>query len=446
MPKAPRISEESFNLILLTVVAGIVGMLTGVVAAYFKIFLRLAEMFRIWLTGYLHGEYPTLGFFTFLVICMSATAVAAILVTKIEPHAEGSGIPHVEQIVAGDVGPGRTRILPVKFVGGILAIGAGLMLGREGPLVQMGGTIASTVNKFIKVNKTDLRVIIGAGAAAGLATAFNAPIAGGVFILEELVRRFDVRTTLATLTASSSGFVASIAIVGSETEFRMGPLPPPSLLTSHWIALAGIACGLLGVTYSWLVVFFLGVADAIKIPTWIRAATIGLVISVIGWFSPHLVGGGDYLTQEALWAHGTIWVTLGVLGLRFVLGPVCYAAGTPGGLFAPMLVIGSSTGLLVGQIAEYVQPGVDLSLPAMALVGMAAFFTATVRAPITGLILATEMTGRVAMLPPMLGACALAMLVATALHSEPIYDQLLKRSEKSKEMRKMIAAIRRKKS
>jgi CIC family chloride channel protein len=273
-----------------------------------------------------------------------------------------------------------------------------------------------------------LRVLVAAGAAAGLATAFNAPIAGGVFVLEELLKRFDPRTTIATLVASASGFVAAHLLVKSRYDFDMTPLPDPRLVEYGWILAIGVVTGLLGVLYNGAVMAALRRADASRWPNEVRAAVIGALVGLLVWYAPDLVGGGDALTQKALHGQGALLAIAGVLMLRFVLGVVSYAAATPGGLFAPMLVLGSQAGLMVGLVAVQLTPHAVPSMPACALIGMAAFFTASVHAPVTGLILATEMTGNTNQLPPMLGACAVAMLIAVALRSAPIYDRLAQRA------------------
>ncbi|MBV7364163.1 ClC family H(+)/Cl(-) exchange transporter [Actinomycetaceae bacterium TAE3-ERU4] len=435
-------SSEAVSLIVLTLVSACVGLLTGLVAATFRVGLDWAAKTRLLLHEW-GQSHPYLGFPVFLAVCVTCVVLAAVLVKRIEPAAEGSGIPRVEAIVEGRLGPGRSRILPVKFIGGLLAIGPGMMLGREGPLVQMGGNVASTINKIVKLDKGDLRVLVGAGAAAGLATAFNAPIAGGVFVLEELTKRFDVKSSLATLTASATGFVTSMMIVGNGTDFRVGTIPAPALMDIHWTILVGIVCGLMGIAYNWYVMFCLYIVDRIlTVPVEIRAGVIGLIIAILGWYSPEIVGGGDYLTQEALFAHGDLNVALGILLIRFVMGPICYAGGTPGGLFAPMLVLGSTAGELVGFIAQTLNLTSVPAINGLAIVGMAAFFAATVRAPVTGLILAAEMTGSTTMLPPMLGACAVAMLIATAARSEPIYEQLAHRAEQAERFQKVISYVR----
>jgi chloride channel protein, CIC family len=414
------------SLIGFVMAAALVGVLTGISAASFRLLLQQGARLRASLAGWAHGSL--VGLIVVVLVCTAAAAVAAALVHRIEPHAEGSGIPRVEAIADGRVRPDRFRILPVKYVGGLLAIGSGMALGREGPSVQMGGTAAVIVATLTRRNHTDLQILVAGGAAAGLATAFNAPIAGGVFVLEELVKRFDPRTTIATLVASASGFAAAHLMVESRTDFHMARLADPRLVEAGWVLAIGLATGVLGVFYNAAVMFALRRADASRLPKEARAGATGALVGLLVWLAPDLAGSGDNLTQNALLGRGALLAVTGVLMLRFVLGVVCYAAATPGGLFAPMLVLGSQSGLIVGLVALHLTPHAVPGLAACALIGMAAFFTASVHAPVTGLILATEMTGNTNQLPPMLGACAVAMLVAVALRSQPIYDRLAERA------------------
>jgi CIC family chloride channel protein len=418
--------EGAESLVGFVVAAALVGVLTGISAASFRLLLEDAARWRSALAGWAHNYWW--GLIVIVLVSASALTVAAALVRRVEPHAEGSGIPRVEAIADGRVRPDRFRILPVKYIGGLLAIGAGLALGREGPSVQMGGTAAVIIATLTRRNRADLRVLVAGGAAAGLATAFNAPIAGGVFVLEELIKRFDPRTTLATLVASASGFAAAHLLVESQDDFYMAPLADPRLADSGWVLAIGIVAGVLGVLYQKAVMFGLRRADASRWPKEVRAALTGVLIGLIVWFTPDLAGSGNNLTQDALYGHGTLLAVTGIFIVRFALGVISYAAATPGGLFAPMLVLGADAGLLVGLLAAQLAPHDAPDLAATALIGMAAFFSATVQAPVTGLILATEMTGNSNQLPPMLGACAVAMLVAIVLRSKPIYDQLAQRS------------------
>jgi len=156
----------------------------------------------------------------------------------------------------------------------------------------------------------------------------------------------------------------------------------------------------------------------------LRAGLIGAAVGTFAWFAPSLVGGGDAITQRSLAGAETLSLLPLVFLLRFGLGTVSYAAGTPGGLFAPMLALGAQLGLFFGLVCRLAFPDLDIQAEGFAVVGMAAFFTGVVRAPLTGIVLVTEMTANVTMLLPMLVACFAAMLVPTLLRNAPIYESL----------------------
>jgi CIC family chloride channel protein len=199
----------------------------------------------------------------------------------------------------------------------------------------------------------------------------------------------------------------------------------------------GILAGLLGVAYNRTMLSTLGAAERLRRwPVELRAAVIGAAVGLIAWFTPGLVRGGDAITQRTLAGRETIVVISLVFLLRFGLGDLSYAAQTPGGLFAPLLVLGAQSGLVFGTLCCDWWPAVAPNPTAFAVVGMAAFFTAVVRAPITGIILVIEMTGIFTLLLPMVGACFAAMLVPTLLRDPPIYDSLRERTLQSQRREK----------
>ena len=250
-----------------------------------------------------------------------------------------------------------------------------------------------------------------------------------MFVLEELARRFDTRITIATLGASAGAIAVARFLVGQAPDFQVTPLPYPGFETLPVHLALGLGAGLLGVAYNRAILGALAVADRLPAcPVELRAALIGAAVGLLAWFAPELVGGGDALTQRALTVTDPLGLLASVFALRFVLGAVSYAAATPGGLFAPMLVLGAQGGLLFGLVCGQWFPQVTASLTDLAIVGMAAFFTAVVRAPVTGIILATELTGGFTLLLPMLGACFTAMMVPALLDSAPIYDSLRERA------------------
>ena len=416
--------SEVFTLALLSLLAGAAGGLVGVL---FRLSLNLAERMRGALITWAHGEAFG-GFLLVTAICAVASAAAAWLVRRYSPQAAGSGIPHVEAVMRGEVPQAPYRLIPVKFFGGVLAIGSGLALGREGPSVQMGASMANLLGAAFHRNEDDCKMLLAAGAGAGLATAFNAPIAGAVFVLEELVRRFDTRITIVTLGASAGAIAVARVFLGDAPDFHVDTMPYPSFGTVPVHLALGLVAGCLGVVYNRAIVGTIVLADRLhQLPVELRAALIGTVVGVIAWFAPDLVGGGDAITQRTLSGAETGVMLSGVFLLRFGLGPLSYAAGTPGGLFAPILVLGSQSGLLFGNICYRWFPAVAANPTTLGIAGMAAFFTAVVRAPVTGIILVTEMTGSFTLLLPMLSSCFAAMLIPNLLGNAPIYDSLPRR-------------------
>jgi CIC family chloride channel protein len=423
-----KTSDQQGGLALLAFVSLIVGVASGLLGAIFRLTLEQADRFRDSVLHWAHSEGST-GLLSMVGGAAAATALAAWLVRRYSPYASGSGIPHVEAVMNGELPPAPFRLIPVKFFGGLLAIGAGLALGREGPSVQMGASLAHLLGVAFRRNWPDCRVLLAAGAGAGLATAFNAPIAGAVFVLEELVRRFDTRVTIATLGSSAGAIAVARVLLGEAPDFRVEPLPYPGFGTVPIYLALGVTAGLLGVGYNRTLLGTLAALDRLhRWPVELRAALIGAAVGLLAWFAPSLVGGGDPITQRVLAGTDALAMVAVVFILRFGLGALSYAAGTPGGLFAPMLVLGSQAGLLFGTLCSRWIPSVAPHPTAFAVVGMAAFFTAVVRAPVTGIVLVTEMTASFTLLLPMLAACFAAMVVPTLLRNPPIYDVLRQRA------------------
>jgi CIC family chloride channel protein len=417
-------ASDSRGLLPLVLVALIAGALTGLVGAAFRISLEFADRVREAMIVWAHSQGAS-GFATVVCVCAAAALIAAWLVRRFSLHASGSGIPHVEAVLHGQIPPASFVLVPVKFFGGVLAIGSGLALGREGPSVQMGASIAHLAGQIGRLNWPDCRVLLAAGAGSGLATAFNAPIAGAIFVLEELVQKFEHRIAMAALASSATAIAVARMILGDAPDFQVAALAHPSAESRPLFFVLGAIAGLLAVAYNSTLLAALALADRFgRLPVEIRAALVGAFIGVVAWYLPGLVGGGDLLTQSALAGHGELAVLMLAFVVRFGLGAVSYAAGTPGGLFAPLLVLGAQSGLMFGIACQFAFPKLDIQPQAFALVGMAAFFTGVVRAPVTGIVLVTEMTANVTMLLPMLAACFVAMLVPMLLRNAPIYESL----------------------
>ena len=422
--RAGETTGQMRSLLVLALLAPIAGAAAGILGALFRLALVRADRLRDAFVVWTHGQHVA-GFFLVVTVCASATAIAAWLVRRFSPDASGSGIPHVEAVLAGRAPQAPPVLIPVKFLGGLLAIGAGLALGREGPSVQMGASVAHLVGKIFKRNWPDCRVLLAAGAGAGLATAFNAPIAGAIFVLEELVRRFEPRIAIVALGASSTAIAVARLFLGDAPDFHVRALAFPSNGMKLLFFVLGVLCGLAAIGYNHAILGAIAAAEKLRAwPVELRAGLIGAAVGSLAWFAPGLVGGGDPITQRTLEGLGTLALIPLLFSLRFGLGAVSYAAATPGGLFAPLLVLGAQLGLFFGLACQSLFSALHIQPEAFAVVGMAAFFAGVVRAPLTGIVLVTEMTGNVTMLLPMMGGCFAAMLVTTVLRNPPIYDSL----------------------
>ena len=412
------------SLLILALLAPLVGAASGLLGAIFRLALDQADLLRDTLITRAH-EVRLAGFLLVIAASAGAVAMAAWLVRRFSPPASGSGIPHVEAVLTGELPPAPAQLIPVKFFGGLLAIGAGLALGREGPSVQMGAAVADLVGRISGRRWPDRRVLLAAGAGAGLATAFNAPIAGAVFVLEELVRRFDARITIAALGASAGAIAVARVLLGPAPDFHVEPLAyAGNQAWPFFVALGGVA-GLAATFYNRTLLGAIRAVERLgRWPVELQAAVLGAAVGIFAWFAPGLVGGGDRITQHVLAGEAAVAAIPLAFLLRFGLGAVSYAVAIPGGLFAPMLVLGAQLGMFFGASCRLAFPEFGIDPEHFAVVGMAAFFAGVVQAPVTGIVLVTEMTGGFAMFLPMLAACFSAMLVPNLLHSAPIYETL----------------------
>jgi chloride channel protein, CIC family len=326
-------------------------------------------------------------------------------------------------------------VLPVKFVGGGLSIGSGLALGREGPTVQMGSAVGAAVAQWLNVTPRERQTLIAAGAGAGLAAAFNAPLAGLIFVLEELQRHFAPTVFGATFVAALIADVMTRFLTNQLPVFHVEIIPAPPLVTLPSFLGLGVLTGLLGVAFNRSLLgsltFFARLGGGLaRLGRWapgLVGAGVGAAVGGVGWFVPSALGGGQHLVEAVLQGHIALSLIPLWFLLRFGLTMVSYGCGAPGGIFAPLLVLGSLIGLAVGKVAHLWIPGTIDHPGAFAVVGMAAYFAAIVRAPLTGIVLIVEMTNTYAQILPLFVACFTAYAVADFLGDEPIYEAMLER-------------------
>lgn len=346
-------------------------------------------------------------------------SVASVAMVRRVPEISGSGIPYLKEVVQGLKVLLWPRVLPTKFLGGLFGIGSGLALGREGPTVQMGGSVGQLVSECFRSNEGERRELVAAGAGAGLAAAFNAPLSGMVFVLEELHANFTSGVFVCTLVAAASADVVMRACLGQEPAFHLPQVDTPPLNWLPGFVLLGLTSGVGGVVYNRVLLATLALFQkGLGRLSWIGALLAGLLAGLSAAWKPVAAGDGDSLMRalfgEVDFAMGTL---LALFGVRFVISMTSYGCGAPGGLFAPLLVLGALHGFVFAGLT-------GLDAQACAVVAMAAYFTAIVRAPLTGVVLITEMTLNYNLMLPLLLACAAASMVCELTKSPPIYDAL----------------------
>jgi len=405
----------------------LVGLLAGSIAVAFRWALEGGDLLRNRLILWAY-QAPTWGWLLPMVMGALGAGLAVGLVHRVAPEAAGSGIPHVKAVLYWFRSMRWQAILLVKFVGGVVGIGSGLALGREGPTVQLGSALGAAVAHGLRVSPRERQTLIAAGAGAGLAAAFNAPLAGLTFVLEELQRHFAPAVFGAAFVAAVTADVLTRLFTSQLPVFHVASAPTPPLVTLPVFLVLGLLAGVLGVAFNRGLLKTLELFARVRgWPASLNGVFVGAAVGLLGWFVPTALGGGQPLVDAVLkgympLAHIPWWFLL-----RFGLTMVSYGCGAPGGIFAPLLVLGALLGLAVGQLAPLVLPGTVVHPETFAVVGMAAYFAAIVRAPLTGIVLIVEMTNSYAQMLPLLVACFAAYAVADFVMDRPIYEALLER-------------------
>lgn len=407
--------------------AALVGLGAGMVAVLFRGLLAGADALRNMLVTWAQGA-PIWGWLLPMAFSAAGATGAIVLVRRYAPETSGSGIPHLKAVLHRLYDLAWFRVLFFKLVGGVLAIGSGLALGREGPTVQMGGAIGDGIARRLHVSNRDRLTLTAAGAGAGLAAAFNAPLSGLVFVLEEMQRDFRPAVFGAAFVAAAAADVVTRLASGQIPVFSVPDYPVPPLAALPAFAVLGCVAGMLGVLFNRCLLGTLNWTARFRGPVVLSiGAAVGAASGLIAWFSPVAVGGGHTLAETILAGHIAFGLIPIWFFLRFGLTVASYGTGAPGGIFAPLLVLGAAIGLAVGQITHNITPLVVPQPAVFAVVGMAAYFTAIVRAPLTGVVLILEMTGNYEQMLPLLASCFCAYAVAEYMKDPPIYEALLER-------------------
>lgn len=402
-----------------------VGLVGGFVVLLYRVALNFAGNWLLKSLSYIKGN-PLRCAVWFLVLAGLAWIVGRLV--KWEPMISGSGIPQVEGEVAGRLSQNWKRVLPAKFAGGFLCMLGGLSLGREGPSIQLGAMAGQGISRALGRGKREEKFLMTCGASAGLSAAFHAPLAGMMFAVEEIHKTFSIPILLPVMTASVAADYIASHILGLDPvfHFQITEYLPQNY---YWLLiLLGILVGVSGVFYNW------GMLKAQELYRKIpflketgRLLIAFLTAGVLGLVMPSVLGSGSGLIVSLTKGEMVLGMVVLTLVVKFLFSAVSFGSGAPGGIFFPLLILGALLGAVFAMTgAEFF--GLDpVYINNFVLLGMTGFFTAIVRAPLTGIILLFEMSGSISQMLSLSIVSVTAYIVATLMRSEPIYDSLLKR-------------------
>lgn len=402
----------------------LVGLLAGLVVSLFRLGIHALthQVIRFY---HFATEHPL-----WLIPWLGLSLIVAIFIGRLvkqEPAIKGSGIPQVEGQVAGVLTINWWSVLWRKTIAGLLSISSGLFLGREGPSIQLGAAVGDGVNSWLNGNATSKKILISSGAGAGLAAAFNAPLAGLVFVLEEIHHHFSPIVLLSAFSATVSANFVSQTFFGLSPILHFGALEKIPLRFYPWLVGLGILLGVIGYIYQLVLLAMPRFYKKLRhLPSHYWGVVPFICVIPIGFFFPHLLGGGSQVISLLETQSYSFQLLLGIFLLRFIFSMISYGSGLPGGIFLPVLSLGAILGTLyVAALPETWLPA-DFKINFIIL-GMAGFFTAVGKAPLTAIILITEMTGNFQQLMTLSIVALVAYITLDLLGGEPIYEALLER-------------------
>ncbi|EHS90718.1 H(+)/Cl(-) exchange transporter ClcA [Klebsiella michiganensis] len=429
-----RLIQRDKTPLAVLLMAAVVGTLAGLIGVAFEKSVNWVQNLRIGGLVEVADHWFLVWPLAFILSALLAM-VGYFLVRRFAPEAGGSGIPEIEGALE-ELRPVRWwRVLPVKFIGGMGTLGAGMVLGREGPMVQLGGNLGRMVVDVFRMRSPEARhTLLATGAAAGLSAAFNAPLAGILFIIEEMRPQF--RYNLISIKAVFTGVIMATIVFrifnGDKAVIEVGKLSNAPVNTLWLYLILGMIFGCIGPLFNTLVLRTQDMFQRIhggNIKKWVLiGGLIGGSCGVLGLIQPAASGGGFNLIPIAAAGNFSVGLLLFIFIARVITTLLCFSSGAPGGIFAPMLALGTLLGTAFGMAATPLFPAYHLDAGTFAIAGMGALLAASVRAPLTGIVLVLEMTDNYQLILPMIITCLGATLLAQFLGGKPLYSTILQRT------------------
>ncbi|MTB66412.1 H(+)/Cl(-) exchange transporter ClcA [Providencia sp. wls1943] len=429
-----HVKESDKTPLKVLVLAAIIGAVVGLIGSLFMLGTEWVSNMRIASVN----QYVTNKWLVIPAMFVASALLAMLgyyLVKRFSPEAGGSGIPEIEGALQ-DLRPVRWwRVIPVKFIGGLGTLGSGMVLGREGPTVQLGANISQMFYDLFRLKDNESRhTLLAAGAAAGLSTAFNAPLAGILFIIEEMRPQF--KYSLISIKAVFIGAVSATIVFrlinGEAAVLNIGQFSSAPMETLWLYLILGMLFGIVGIGFNRFLLYLQSLFLAFyqnKVSRFVlMGGLIGGSCGAISVFAPEVVGGGYSVIHQMVANSFTITMLMVFFALRFLTSTISFSSGAPGGIFSPLLALGTLFGGIYGYAALELFPHYSIEVGTFAIAGMGALFAATVRAPLTGIVLVLEMTNNYQLILPMIITCIGATMVAQFLGGRPLYSVLLEKT------------------
>lgn len=419
-------SNKNLNHLMLAI---LIGILSGYGAVLFKFVLKSMQ----WLF-YQHGgdflnfahEVPI-----WAKIAMPAGGglIVGLVVHFFAREAKGHGVPEVMQAIALRGGVIRKRVAAAKIFASAVTIGSGGSVGREGPMVQIGSSIGSSIGQLFKVPTVHMKTMIGCGAAAGIAATFNAPIAGVLFALEIIIGNWGVTSFSPVVLASVTATSISRYYFGDFPTFIIPDYDVVSLWEFCFYPFLGVATGLVALSFTKILYLFEDASDAVRfIPEWIKPAIGGAMLGVVIIFFPQAFGVGFGAMNLSLTNNMGFWMLFILIWVKILASSITLGSGGSGGIFAPSLFIGVMTGGAFGTLVHGLFPEITATPGAYALVAMGGLVAGTTYAPITAILIIFEMTGKYSIILPLMLTCITAVVLNSTISRASIYTiKLLRR-------------------
>jgi len=414
--------------LILPILGIVVGLLGGFGAVAFRYLIGLFQGLIYSTNGDLTTAALTLPWWRILLGPAIGGLVVGPLVYFFAREAKGHGVPEVMDAVATKGGRIRKRVAFVKILASAICIGSGGSVGREGPIVQIGSALGSSIGQVLRLTDNQVRVLVACGAAAGIAATFNAPMAGAIFALEIILGDFALTTFTPIILASVMATEVSRIMIGNYPAFQV---PPYDLLFPQELVLyciLGVIAGVVAVSFTVTLYKVEDIWDAWKFPEYLKATVGGVIIGTIALGFPQIMGVGYDSITKALLSEETWTILLLLVPLKILATSITIGSGGSGGIFAPSLFMGAMLGGAFGAGAHYLFPYHTAQPGAYAIVGMGALVAGTTQAPIQAFLILFELTQNYKIIAPIMICCVISTFVAHSIKKESIYTlKLLRR-------------------